>query len=62
MKINDSINNKYANFCQSQFSANGVHVPDHEKPGSQCPLSKAHNLPGVLGIWNGEGIGRGRSV
>jgi hypothetical protein len=25
MKINDYINNKYANFCQSQFSANGVH-------------------------------------
>ncbi len=37
-------------------------VPDHEKPGSRCRLSKAHNLPEVLGIWNGEGMGRGRSV
>jgi hypothetical protein len=32
-----------------------VTVPDHEKPGSRCRLSKAHNWPEVLGIWNGEG-------
>ncbi len=28
------------------------------KPGSRCRLSKAHNWPGVLGIWNEEGKGR----
>jgi hypothetical protein len=34
-------------------------VPDHEKPGSWCRLSKAHNWPEMLGIWNGEGMERG---
>ncbi len=40
-------------------------VPDHEKPGSQCRLSKAHNGPGVGNLeWGGnrEGMERGRSV
>jgi hypothetical protein len=44
------------------FIPQGGTVPDHEKPGSRCHLSKAHNSPGMLGIWNGEGMGRGRSV
>jgi hypothetical protein len=34
-------------------------VPDLVKPESRCHLSMVHNLPGVLGIWNGEGLGRG---
>ncbi len=29
---------------------------------SRCRLSRVHNWPGVLGIWNGEGMGRKRSV
>ncbi len=35
-----------------------LNVPDLVKPESRCRLSRAHNWPGVLGIWNGEGLGR----
>jgi hypothetical protein len=30
-------------------------VPDPVKLESRCRLSRAHDWPGVLGIWNGEG-------
>jgi hypothetical protein len=46
----------------TEFLYSAVLVPDHEKPGSRCRLSKVHNWPVVLGIWNGEGMGRWRSV
>ncbi len=36
-----------------------VTVPDHEKLGSRFHLCKAHIKPGMLGILNGEGMGRG---
>jgi hypothetical protein len=39
-----------------------VTVPDPVKPESRCRLSRAHNWPGVPGIWDGEEWGRGRSV
>jgi hypothetical protein len=46
----------------SSVIAKVFNVPDHEKPGPRCRLSKAHNLLGVLEIGNGEGLRKGRSV
>ncbi len=34
-------------------------VSDQEKPESQCRLSEAQSWPGVMGIWNRKGMGRG---
>ncbi len=39
-----------------------VPVSDYVKSGSRCRLSRAHNWPGVMGIWDGEGWGGGMSV
>ncbi len=44
------------------IQANVGGVPDPVKPESRCRLSMAHNWPRVLGIWNGEGLRKGRSV
>jgi hypothetical protein len=35
-----------------------LNVPDQEKPESQHRLSAGQSKSGVVGIWNGEGMGR----